>query len=327
MDTRRKKAILPVIAGPTASGKTACAVQLCKLLNGEVVSADSMQIYAGMDVLSAKPTAQEMDGVPHHLLGCVDPSRKYSADAYRSDASKVISQIIDRGHVPVLCGGSGLYIDAVTRPMSFSQRSDETMHRELLALADEPGGRGKLHDLLRMIDPQAAEKLHENDVRRVSRAIEIYRLTGMTQTEHSRLDRAREGDYQEMLFALDWPRDALYRRIDARVEEMLAMGLVDEVRGLMADARRHPTAMQAIGYKEIAAALRGEITMDKAIYLTKRATRNFAKRQMTWFRRDTRITWLTAEGQSASDLALQMKMALDERFGQGWSERLNEKGE
>jgi len=309
-----EKPILPVIAGPTASGKTACAVELCHMAGGEVVSADSMQIYAGMDILSAKPSESEMAGVPHHLLGYVDPAVKYSANAYRADAMACISEILARGKLPVLCGGTGLYIDAVTRPMSFSQQSDEELHRQLLALADEPGGRHRLHSMLSEIDPESAARLHENDVRRVSRAIEIYRLTGMTQTEHTKRDRAREGDYRELIFALEWPRDVLYKRIDARVEQMLAAGLVDEVRGLLADPQRHPTAIQAIGYKEIASALRGEMPMVDAIYWMKRATCNLAKRQMTWFKRDTRVIWLKAQGETPETLASAMKAVIEAKL-------------
>ena len=313
MTGEANKPLLPVIAGPTASGKTACAVALCRLIDGEVISADSMQIYRGMDVLSAMPTAQEMGGVPHHLLGCVDPARRYTADAYREAAKACIADVVARGRTPVLCGGTGLYIDAVTRPMSFSEQSDEAMHASLLALADEPGGRQRLHDMLREVDPDSAARLHVNDVRRVSRAIEIYRLTGVTQTEHSRRDRARQGDYRELIFALDWPREALYARIDARVDAMIEAGLVDEVRALMADAQAHPTAAQAIGYKEIAAALRGEVSMETAVRWTKRASRNLAKRQLTWFRRDDRVIWLSAEGESAASLAERMKAVIDER--------------
>ena len=313
------KPILPVIAGPTASGKTACAVALCKLIGGEVISADSMQIYSGMGILSAVPTAREMDGVPHHLMGCVDPASGYSADAYREDTKACIAEVRSRGRVPVLCGGTGLYIDAVTRPMSFSsQRSDEALHRELLALAEQPGGRRRLHDMLRAVDPDSAARLHENDVRRVSRALEVYRLTGVTLTEHTRLDRDREGDFREIIFAPDWPREALYSRIDARVDAMLAAGLVDEVRALMADESSHPTAIQAIGYKEIAAALRGEMPMEKAVYLTRKASRNLAKRQLTWFRRDPRVIWLPAEGESAVSLAVRMRDAIEQRFGAAW---------
>jgi tRNA dimethylallyltransferase len=311
-----EKMILPVVAGPTASGKTACAVALCRLIGGEVISADSMQIYAGMEILSAAPTQAEMAGIAHHMIGCVDPASGYSADAYREDAKACIADIASRGKVPVLCGGTGLYINAVTRPMSFSsQRSDEAMHEQLMKMGETPEGKRKLHDMLRQIDPESAGRVHENDVRRVSRALEIYRLTGVTQTEHTRRDRMRQGDYREILFALDYPREVLYRRIDRRVDTMIEAGLVDEVRRLMADESAHPTAMQAIGYKEIAAALRGEIGMDEAVRWTKQATRNLAKRQLTWFRRDPRVHWLKAEGESAQSLAVQMRDALAERFG------------
>ena len=311
-----ERTILPVIAGPTASGKTGCAVALCRLIGGEVVSADSMQIYAGMEILSAAPTVQEMAGVRHHMIGCVDPASVYSADAYREDARACIADIAARGRVPVLCGGTGLYIDAVTRPMSFSrQRSDEAMHRQLMAMGDTPEGKRRLHEMLNEIDPESAERLHENDVRRVSRAIEVFRLTGVPLSEHSRLDRRREGDFREIIFALDWPREALYRRIDARVDAMMAAGLADEVRALMAKEERHPTALQAIGYKEIAAALRGETDMEYAVYLTKRASRNLAKRQLTWFRRDSRVIWLGAEGKTARELAEEMLECIVDRFG------------
>ena len=301
-----EKPILPVVAGPTASGKTAIAVALCRLIGGEVVSADSMQVYRGMEVLSAVPDEIERGGIPHHMLCVVEPSRRYTADAYRADAKACIAEILARGKVPVLCGGTGLYINAVTRPMSFSQQSDEAMHAELMSMGNTPEGRRRLHDMLKAIDPDSAARLHENDVRRVSRAIEIYRLTGLTQTEQIRRDKQRPGDYREIIFAPDWPRDALYRRIDRRVDDMLAHGLIDEVRRLMSDESTHPTAVQAIGYKEIAAALRGEVSMEKAVYWMKQATRNFAKRQLTWFRHDERVIWLPAENKTAEALAAEM---------------------
>ena len=302
---------LIVIAGPTASGKTAVAVELCKLIGGEVVSADSMQLYRGMDVLSARPTPAEMDGVPHHMLGVADPAQKYSAARYRDEAKAIIAGILARGARPVLCGGTGLYIDAVTKPMEFSERSDEALRRELTALAEAPGGRRRLHEMLSAIDPEAAAKLHENDVRRVSRAIEVYRLTGRTQSEQARIDAQREGDYRARLFAPDWPREELYRRIDARVEAMLAAGLVDEVRALMRDERSHPTAAQAIGYKEIAAALEGHISMDEAVEMVK-LTRNYAKKQLTWFRRDARTVWIPAMGKDAGQVAREIMRYLEE---------------
>lgn len=305
---------LIVVAGPTASGKTACAVELCCAIGGEVVSADSMQIYRGMDILSAMPSRAEMRGVPHHLLAIADPSERFSAAAYRIKSKEAVGEILARGAVPVVCGGTGLYIDALTRPMRFSEQSDEQMHGELLALADEPGGRARLHRLLEEVDPESAARLHENDVRRVARAIEIYRLTGVTQTEQSRLDAAREGDYDEMVFALDWPREVLYRRIDQRVDAMLAAGLVEEVRRLMRESERYPTAAQAIGFKEIAAALEGRMTMDEAVDRVKQATRNFAKRQLTWFRRDPRTIWIPAEHRTAEEIAREMAARWEEKL-------------
>lgn len=306
----RNKPKLIVVAGPTASGKTACAVELCRLIGGEVVSADSMQIYRGMDVLSAMPNKKEMRGVPHHMLGIAEPSQKYSAATYRDQANAIIADIHARGKRAVVCGGTGLYINALTRPLSFSERSDEKLHDTLMSMADEPGGRRKLHDMLQKVDPESAARLHENDVRRVVRALEIYQLTGRTQTEQAKLDAQREGDYDETIFALEWPRDALYSRIDRRVDEMLANGLVEEVRRLMANEERFPTAAQAIGYKEIAMALAGRMNMDEAVRLVKQATRNYAKRQMTWFKRDPRTVWIPAEGKNAEELAQQMRERL-----------------
>jgi len=298
---------LIVVAGPTASGKTACAVELCLRINGEVVSADSMQVYRGMDILSAMPTYGEMRGIPHHMLGISEPSEKFSAAMYRDRANEVILDVISRKKRAVLCGGTGLYINAVTRPLSFSERSDEKMHDALLALADEPGGRRMLHDMLAAVDPESARRLHENDVRRVARAIEIFRLTGVTQTEQAKLDAQREDDYDVTMFALEWPRDVLYTRIDRRVDRMVNDGLIDEVRRLMRDEARYPTAAQAIGYKEIAAALNGRMSMADAVELVKQATRNYAKRQMTWFRRDPRTIWIRAEGRSVGQIADEMQ--------------------
>ena len=299
--------LLPVVAGPTASGKSACAVALCRLIGGEVVSADSMQVYRGMELLSAVPDGVERGGIPHHLLAFVSPDTRYTADAYRADARACIAGIRARGRMPVLCGGTGLYINAVTRPMSFSEQSDPVMHEELMAMGVTPEGRRALHAQLEKVDPESATRLHENDVRRVARAIEIFRLTGITQSEQIRRDKARPGEYHEIIFAPDWPREILYRRIDQRVDAMVSRGLVEEVRALMADPQGHPTAMQAIGYKEIATALLGEMPMEKAIEWMKRATRNFAKRQLTWFRHDNRVIWLPAEGRTADDLAEEMR--------------------
>lgn len=297
-----EKQKLIVITGPTASGKTGLAVRLCERIGGEVISADSMQIYRGMDVLTAKPNKSEMHGIPHHLIDCVDPKEKFSAVRYREMAVVAINDITARDRACVMCGGTGLYINAVTRPMRFSEDADPQLRRELQDIALQPNGRHRLHEMLREVDLEAAERLHENDVRRVSRAIEVFRLTGKTQKQMAEEDALREGDYNEKIFAPDWPRDELYRRIDLRVDRMLEMGLIEEVRSLMRDENEHPTALQAIGYKEIAAALEGRMSMDEAIVLVKQISRNYAKKQLTWFKRDPRVHWLNAMDRSADAL-------------------------
>ena len=295
---------LLIIAGPTASGKTAVAVELALRLDAEVVSADSMQVYRDMDILTAMPTPEEMRGVPHHMLGVFPPDQKCSAAAYRELALGRIQDILARGKRPIVCGGTGLYINALTRPLSFAAQGDDAIRAELTRIAEAEGGRERLHDQLKAVDPAAAARLHPNDVRRVVRALEIYRITGRTQSEQAALDAQRgDGPFSERVYALDWPREALYARIDRRVDEMLQSGLVDEVRRLMKNEAAFSTAAQAIGYKEIAAALRGECALAEAVETLKRSTRNYAKRQLTWFRRDARVRWVEAQGLSAAEIA------------------------
>ena len=304
---------LTILCGPTASGKTAVAVEICLAVGGEVVSADSMQIYRGMNIGTAKPTESEMRGVPHHVLGIAEPGEAYSVAAYREKAIDAIEDIFARGKIPVACGGTGLYIDALTRPMGFSAQGDESVRGPLEKIASQDGGKEQLHAMLREVDPESAERLHVNDVRRVVRALEIHRLTGKTLTEQRALDRAREGAYRGRLFGLDWPREELYRRIDLRVDQMMADGLVDEVKALLdggLDGRA--TAMQGIGYKEIARALSGEGTMAEAVDRVKQATRNYAKRQLTWFRRDERVIWIEAAGRDAKDISREILTRKDQ---------------
>ena len=301
------KPLLPVIAGPTASGKTAVAVELALRADGEVVSADSMQVYRGMDILTAMPTQAEMRGVAHHMLGVFSPREKCSAAAYRARALACIDSIRARGHLPIVCGGTGLYINAITRPLGFAAQGDEAIRAELTAIAEAPDGRARLHAMLAEADPLSAARLHPNDVRRVVRALEIFRLTGRTQSEQAALDAQRgDGPFDARIYAIDWPRDVLYARIGHRVEEMLNAGLVDEVQRLMQDAEGFSTAAQAIGYKEVAAALRGECTLPEAVETLKQATRNYAKRQLTWFRRDARVHWLPAPGRTAAEIAAEI---------------------
>jgi tRNA dimethylallyltransferase len=304
---------LIVICGPTASGKTAVAVEICLAMGGEVVSADSMQIYRGMDIGNAKPTDQEMRGIPHHLMGIAQPGEAYSVAAYREKATEAIEDIFARGKTPVICGGTGLYIDALTRPLGFSAQGDEAIRQPLVEIASQVGGKERLHGMLRGVDPESAERLHINDVRRVIRALEIYQLTGKTLSEQRAQDRIREGAYLGKFFGLTWPREELYRRIELRVDQMMADGLVYEVETLLKDGLSgRATAMQGIGYKEIARALSGECAMTEAAERIKQATRNYAKRQLTWFRRDERVVWIEAAGRSAQDISREILMRKDQ---------------
>ena len=306
---------LIVIAGPTASGKSAIAMEICRRVGGEIVSADSMQLYRGMDIGTAKPTPAERAEVPHHMLDVLAPTEKATASEYGIAAKQCVREILSRGKTPVLCGGTGLYIDAVTRPMRFSAPGDEALRAELHAITDGPDGRRVLHDLLAREDPEAANKLHENDVRRVVRAIESVRLTGMTQAELIAADEARTGEFREIVFAPEWPREELYRRIEARVDEMLRRGLVREVQALLdTGVTADMTSMQAIGYKEIAAALRGLSTLEDAVSRIKQGTRNYAKRQGAWLRRDGRVRWISAPGRGSGDIAREI-IAVCQREG------------
>ncbi len=299
---------LIVIGGPTASGKSAAAVRLCQRIGGEVVSSDSMQIYRMMDIGTAKPTQQEMSGIPHHLLSIADPDEKYSAAAYRELANQAILSIYEKGLQPVVCGGTGLYIDALTKPMSFAENTgNEELRTELTALSQTESGKIRLHEMLREIDPESAQRLHVNDVRRVIRAIEVYRMTGRTITEQAKLDRQREGDYSVIMFALNWEREILYDRINRRVDEMVRQGLIDEVKMLLENGLTEgTTAMQALGYKEIVQALRGRISMEEAIDAIKQGSRHYAKRQLTWFRRDERVQWIDAADRTLDQIVDKM---------------------
>ena len=273
------------IMGPTASGKTRLGVMLAERFNGEVVSADSMQIYRGMDIGTAKPTAEEMRGIPHHMIDVADPSENYSAARYAEEASKVVDDILGRGRLPFVVGGTGLYIDALIQGREYAAFSGETrerLNRELEALGPEA-----MHEKLRLVDPAGAERLHPNDTKRVIRALEVWEETGETITEHDRKSRELPPRYDALIICLDYSdRADLYARIDARVDEMVRAGLFDEVRRLVSSGLDSScTAMQAIGYKEAVRALSGELTEDEAAALIRQESRRNAKRQLSWIRR------------------------------------------
>ena len=276
------------VAGPTASGKTALGVVLAKLLGGEVVSCDSMQIYKGMKIGTAAPDEEERDGVPHHMIGVVDPRVNYSAADYARDAGAVIEEISGRGKLPVLVGGTGLYLDALLKIRSFSDAAEDPKLREKLREIAERDGAEKLHGMLREKDPEAAEAIHPNNVKRVVRALEVILVTGRRKSELDREALTGEGRYDADVAVIDFAsRETLYDRIGKRVDIMLERGLRDEVESLLVAGMLPDgsTAAQAIGYREMIAHLRGETTLDEAAELIKKNTRNYAKRQMTWFRR------------------------------------------
>ncbi len=282
------------IAGPTASGKSALALELCKRLNGELVSFDSMQIYRGLDIGTAKPSKAEQAEVRHHLIDICDPSESFSAADFAKCAHEAIADIRSRGKRAVLCGGTGLYLDSVLGRLDFGEMESDDKLREGLFRFAEENGVDALHERLREIDPSAAETIHKNNVRRVVRAIEIYLLTGKTKTEHDRL-AISNSPYDSVIIALDYAdREILYSRINSRVDAMISAGLENEVRELYASGYLYPdtTAGQAIGYKEMLDYIRGIDTLEAAVEKIKLGTRRYAKRQLTWLRRNKSVNWL-----------------------------------
>lgn len=286
-----------VIAGPTASGKTRLGIELARDFNGEIVSADSMQVYRRMDIGTAKASAEEQSQAPHHMLNVAEPWEDYSVSRYVDEAAACCEEILSRGRLPIIVGGTGLYIDSLLSGRDFAARDegDEGLREQLNAEYDKIGGEAMLSKL-RAFDPERADKLHPSDKRRIVRAIEIFTLTGITATEHDRSTQALPPRYDAARIVLNYSdRAALYSRIDSRVDEMAAAGLFEEVAGLLREGVPPDcTAMQAIGYKEAAAALRGDCSRQEAIDAIKQNSRRYSKRQMTWFRRwegALRINW------------------------------------
>ena len=281
------------IAGPTASGKTALAVAMAKETNGEVISCDSMQIYKRMDIGTAKPTLEEMEGIPHHMLSVAEPWEEFSVSRYCEMADPILQDVLSRGKTPIIAGGTGLYMDALIRGNSFAPYPSTGMREKLEAEADNIGMESML-EKLRTIDPEAAAKLHIADRKRIIRALEVYHETGRTITQHNRDTQLIPPKYQAIWVGLeDENRADLYDRIDSRVDKMLEAGLIREIRELLSSGiSQKCTAMQAIGYKEFLSALNGECTIEEAAQQVKQASRHYAKRQLTWFRRNPNMHWL-----------------------------------
>lgn len=291
------------VAGPTASGKTALAIEIAKKYNGEVISCDSMQVYKNMNIGTAKPTQDEMGGIPHHMIDVAEPFENYSVADYVVSARKCIDDVLSRGKLPILAGGTGLYMDSVINNIEFAQDcKEEGLRERLQEIADNEGAQ-KLHSMLRERDAEAAEKIHPNNVRRVIRAIEVCEVSGKTFTEVSRNSR-KEPIYDAQIFGLEYERDVLYERINKRVDLMVEMGLIDEVKALIEmGLNEEHTAMQAIGYKEFIEYLSGKAELSEAIEKIKQESRRYAKRQLTWFKRNPSIIWfMLQEGYSLNKI-------------------------
>lgn len=287
---------LVVVAGPTASGKTRLAIEIAKRFNGEIVGADSMQIYKYMDIGTAKPTAEERAEVPHHMIDFLEPDAPYSVAEYTEDAHKVIAEIASRGKLPVMCGGTGLYINSVVDDVTFGDFETDYALREELQKTAEAEGAQKLLEMLAEFDSESAQRLHPNNIRRIIRAIEFYKVTGTTISAHQKMTKERESRYEPIMLSIAWDRQELYERINKRVDIMLEEGLFDEVRSMMERGyTKQLNSMQGIGYKEVMDCINGLMTYDEAVELIKQSSRRYAKRQLTWFRRDARINWVNAE--------------------------------
>lgn len=292
-NTNRKPLI--VLAGPTGAGKTGLSIKLAKKINAEIISADSMQVYKYMDIGTDKIGTDEMKGVRHYLIDILLPTEEYNVSRFKEEAQEALKHIYENGKVPLIVGGTGFYIQALLYDVDFSDNVG-TAYREELLEAVRKYGKGYLFDMLKKVDPDAAGYLHENDVRRVLRALEYYNETGKRISGHNTLERRKRSEYDFSYFVLNMPRELLYHNIDSRVDDMIKMGLVDEVRELRKmGCNENMVSMKGLGYKEILRYLNGEISLEEAVYIIKRDTRHFAKRQLTWFRRERDVIWINKD--------------------------------
>lgn len=297
---------LIILAGPTAVGKTALSISLAKAIGGEIISADSMQVYRHMDIGTAKIKPGQMKGIRHYLIDELDPCEEFSAAVFKERCQRYMEEIYSRGKVPILAGGTGFYIQSVLYSVDFSATEADSSYREELAAFAERMGNGALHERLAVVDREAAEAIHPNNVKRVIRALEYYKQTGRKISEHNEEQRKKESDYKFRYYVLSLPREILYERINRRVDLMKEEGLTQEVRGLLKmGCTREMVSMQGLGYKEIIDALEGRDTLEHAYERIKQETRHFAKRQFTWFRRERDVTWLHKELFSGEEELLQ----------------------
>lgn len=284
---------LIIITGPTAVGKTALSIQLAKEIGGEIISADSMQVYRHMDIGSAKVTKQEMDGVPHHLIDILEPSEEFNVVLFQRLAKAAMEDIRSRGHIPIVAGGTGFYIQALLYDIDFSETQANTALRQELEELAKNRGAEALHRMLAEADPESAEAIHANNVKRVIRALEFHRQTGQKISDHNERERIKESPYDFLYYVVTTDREVLYKRINHRVQFMLQKGLVEEVERLkQMGCTADMVSMQGLGYKEILSYLSGASSLEDAVSILMRDTRHFAKRQLTWFKREREVRWL-----------------------------------
>jgi tRNA dimethylallyltransferase len=302
-DMKQKPMI--ILTGPTAVGKSALSVELAKKINGAVISADSMQVYRHMDIGSAKVMPEEMQGITHYMIDELEPDEEFHVVRFTTMAKEYLKEIYAAGKIPIIAGGTGFYIQALLYDIDFTeQQCDEAYRRQLEEQAKEHGA-GYLHEMLRKVDPASAEAIHANNVKRVIRALEFYHLSGQKISEHNETERQKQSPYNFAYFVLNDERAKLYERIDKRVDAMIAAGLVNEVQKLKdMGCSREMVSMQGLGYKEILAYLDGEYTLEEAVYIIKRETRHFAKRQLTWFKRERDVIWLDKQTFGYDDAAI-----------------------
>lgn len=284
---------LIILAGPTAVGKTSLSIRLAKETGGEIISADSMQVYRHMDIGSAKITKEEMEGVPHYLVNVLEPEEEFNVVRFQQMAKEAAERIWKKGKIPLVVGGTGFYIQALLYDIDFTENDgDESYRRQLERKASDEEGASELYEILKTVDPKAAQKIHPRNIKRIIRALEFYHQTGKKISEHNETQRQKESPYNYAYFVLTDERSRLYERIDRRVDLMMEQGLLDEVRYLKErGVRKDSTAMQGLGYKELYAYLEGEYPLDEAVRIIKRDTRHFAKRQLTWFKRERDVIW------------------------------------
>ena len=301
------KPTVVVIGGPTASGKSKLGIELAKQINGEIISADSMQIYKDMNIGTAKVTLNEMEGIKHYMIDFLSPEERYSVSDYKKTAEKYIETIIKNGKTPIIVGGTGLYIDSLIYGIEFSKEEFDEQYREELNKIADNGNLDKLYEAALKIDPIAMQKISPNDKKRIIRVLEIYNKTGKTKTEQDIKSRKNEVKYDYKVFAIDIKREVLYDRINKRVDVMIDKGLIEEVKEILKKYKTFPTAMQGLGYKEVVEYIEGNISKTEMIDKIKQKSRNYAKRQLTWFRKNKQTIWLNGEDSTDENISKILK--------------------